>query len=188
MPCSPLIWQSILKFCKDLGEEIPYFLHKIRRQKQNCSTKSYGAVLDTANSVSIAPPEAPPWSLRSWPVHFGTGISFHRDFPFLWCRLQGTNLICPYISCYIYFSSKLKYVSVKCKFDNKLAYITFYCWVGHTKWSTTTLEASLCRPLSTNLNVLPHKPFLLPNSVNFEVEEGIQSILKCKEAHGIRVQ
>lgn len=88
-------------------------------------------------------PWAPFWSLQSWPAHFGTRISFHRDFPSLWCRLQGTNLICPYISCYIYFSSKLKYVSVKCKFDNKLAYITFYCWVGHTKWSTTTLEASL---------------------------------------------
>lgn len=115
-------------------------------------------------------PWAPLWSLRSWPgVHFGTGIGFHRDSPFLWCRLQGTNLICPYISCYIYFSSKLKYVSVKCKFVNQLAYITFYCKIGHIKCSTTTLEASLYHPITTNQNVLPHKSSsLLPNLVNFK--------------------
>lgn len=137
-------------------------------------------------------PWAPFCTLRSWPVHFGTGIGFHRDFPFLWCRLQGTNLICPYISCYIYFSSKLKYVSVKCKFDNKLAYITFYCWIGHIKWSTTTSEASLYQPITTNQNVLPHKSsFLLPNSVNFnrgfmQGSTRYQGSIKYLSLHGTR--
>lgn len=127
LPCSPHTWQDILKLCNYLGgeEEIPYFLHKTMGHNRTAPQRAMRVCRTQQIPQPLLPPEHCS-AQRPWAVLFGTWIGFHNDFPFLWWGLWGTDLIYPQISCYAYFSRKLKYISVKCRFDNKLAYMTFY--------------------------------------------------------------